>query len=73
MFEADEEFMALVPEVDNALNTHGLSYDAVIDLFDNRHADHWVERVYNQDAQYKVHRTFIENLANNLFYVARQT
>jgi len=67
MFEADEEFMALVPKVDNALSTHGLSYDAVIDLFDNRHANYWVERVYNQDAQYKYIGPFTENIANNLF------
>ena len=67
LLEADVEFMSLVPEIDNAMNTHGLSYNAVIELFDTKQADPWVERVYNQDAQYKYIGTFVENTANNLF------
>ena len=34
--------MSIVPEIDNAMNTHGLSYNAVIELFDNKQADYWV-------------------------------
>lgn len=67
MFENDEEFMRIVPEVDLALTTYKLKYDEVINLLDRDHADHWVERVYNQDAQYKYVSTFTENKANNLY------
>lgn len=67
MFEADEEFMSLVPIVDNALTTAGLTYNNVITLFNDKQADHWVERVYNQDAQYKYIGLFTQSNVNNLY------
>ena len=67
MFEADEEFMALVPIVDNALTTAGLTYNNVITLFNDKQADYWVERVYNQDAQYKYIGLFTQSNVNNLY------
>lgn len=53
MLEADTEFMGIVKEMDRALYTVGISYDNVIKVLDKEQADKWVERVYNQDAQYK--------------------
>ena len=53
MLEADSEFMAIVRVVDNALYSAGLTYKAVLDMFNNKQSGQWVERVYNEDAQYK--------------------
>lgn len=67
MLEADEEFMSIVREVDNALYIAGLSYDKVIDVFDNKQSNKWCERIYNQDAQYKYIGPFSDRGVNNLF------
>lgn len=67
MLEADEEFMSIVREVDNALYIAGLSYDKVIDIFDNKQSNKWCERIYNQDAQYKYIGPFSDRGVNNLF------
>ena len=65
--EADEEFMRIVSEVDTALYMAGLSYEKVIDMFDNQQAGKWCERVYNQDAQYKYVGPYTDSGINNLF------
>lgn len=65
--EADEEFMKLVSDVDNALFTAGLSYANVIEMFDNEQSDKWCERVYNQDAQYKYIGPYTDSNVNNLY------
>lgn len=65
--EADDDFLTIVKEVDQALYVAGLRYDNVIDMFDNQQADKWVERVYNQDAQYKYIGPFAEKGTDNLF------
>ena len=67
MLEADEEFNKIVSAVDNALYSAGISYINTIKIFDEEQADKWVERVYNQDAQYKYIGPFIEKGVNNLF------
>lgn len=67
MLEADDEFMSIVREVDQALFSAGLSYDKVIDMFDSKQAGKWCERIYNQDAQYKYIRPFTDRGINNLF------
>lgn len=67
MLEADEEFNAIVSAVDNALYSAGISYINTIKIFDDEQADKWVERVYNQDAQYKYVGPYIEKGVNNLF------
>ena len=67
MLENDEEFMQIVSIVDNALYSSGISYLNTIDIFDNQQADKWVERVYNQDAQYKYIGPYTEKGINNLF------
>lgn len=67
MLEADDEFMSIVREVDQALFSAGLSYDKVIDMFDTKQAGKWCERIYNQDAQYKYIRPFTDRGINNLF------
>ena len=67
MLEADEEFNKIVSAVDNALYSAGISYINTIRVFDDEQADKWVERVYNQDAQYKYIGPFIEKGVNNLF------
>lgn len=65
--EADEEFMRIVSEVDNALYMAGLTYEKAIDMFDNQQAGKWCERIYNQDAQYKYLNPFTDSGINNLF------
>ena len=67
MLEADEEFNKIVSAVDNALYSAGISYINTIRIFDDEQADKWVERVYNQDAQYKYIGPFVEKGVNNLF------
>ena len=68
MFEADSQFMeVIVPLVDYALTTAGLTYNKVIELFNDKQAEHWVERVYNQDARYKYIDLFTSTGENNLF------
>ncbi len=67
MLEADEEFMRIVIEVDQALYIAGLSYAGVIDMFDDKQAGKWCERIYNQDAEYKYISPFTDRGVNNLF------
>ena len=67
LLEADDEFMAIVRQVDEALYVAGLRYDNVISMFDEEQAGKWVERVYNQDAQYKYIGPYAEKGVNNLF------
>lgn len=67
LLEADEEFMQIVASVDNALYSAGISYEEAIKTFDVEQAGKWVERVYNQDAQYKYVGPFVNNGINNLF------
>lgn len=65
--EADDEFMAIVAQVDQALYTAGLKYTETIDMFDNEQSAKWCERVYNKDAQYKYVVPYNEKGTNNLF------
>lgn len=65
--EADTEFMDIVSIVDNALYSAGLRYDEVIAMFNDEQADKWVERVYNQDAEYKYLLPYVNQATNNLF------
>lgn len=67
LLEADAEFMAIVRQVDEALYVAGLRYDNVIKMFDEEQAGKWVERVYNQDAQYKYIGPYAKKGVNNLF------
>ena len=67
MLEADSEFNRIVSIVDNALYSSGISYQNTIRIFDNEQADKWVERVYNQDAQYKYVSPYVEKGVDNLF------
>ena len=39
--EADDEFMRIVSEVDNALYIAGLTYEKTVDMFDNKQASKW--------------------------------
>lgn len=67
LLEADEEFKNLVSEMDNALYSAGISYANTIKVFDEDQADKWVEKVYNQDAQYKYIGPYVEKGIDNLF------
>ena len=67
LLEADKEFMAIVPMVDEALYIAGLTYENVIKMFDEEQAGKWVERVFNQDALYKYVGPFVERGVDNLF------
>lgn len=63
----DAEFMEIVSIVDNALYSAGLRYEEVISVFNREQADKWVERVYNQDAEYKYLLPYVNQATNNLF------
>ena len=67
MLEADEEFMRIVSQVDNALYSAGISYANTVRIFDEEQADKWVEKVYNQDAMYKYVSPYTDKGINNLF------
>ena len=67
MLEADYEFRDIVSAVDNALYSAGISYANTIRIFDEEQADKWVEKVYNQDAQYKYVGPYVEKGIDNLF------
>ena len=67
LLEADSEFMDIVKVVDNALFSAGLRYDRVIEMFNDEQAAKWVERVYNQDAEYKYLLPYANAGTNNLF------
>ena len=67
MLEADEEFMKIVRTVDNALYSAGISYNECVRIFDEEQADKWVERVYNQDSEYKYVGPYVNQGINNLF------
>lgn len=67
MLEADEEFKNIVSSIDNALYSAGISYANTIKVFDEEQADKWVEKVYNQDAQYKYVGPYVEKGIDNLF------
>ena len=67
MLEADDEFKDIVSAVDNALYSAGISYANTIRIFDEEQADKWVEKVYNQDAQYKYVGPYVEKGIDNLF------
>ena len=66
-FTNDSEFIEIVSIVDNALYSAGLRYDEVIAEFNEGQADKWVERVYNQDAEYKYLLPYVNQATNNLF------
>lgn len=59
--EADEEFMNVVAETDRNLysSVNGLSYQNAIDMYNNKQAGKWCERIYNMDAQTKYIDTYI--------------
>lgn len=67
MLEQDNEFMNIVQKVDIALYIAGLKYADVIDMFDNKQAGAWSQRVYNYDATYKYLNPYTRNGVNNLF------
>ena len=67
MLEADTEFMEIVKMMDNALYSAGVSYKECVRIFDEEQADKWVERVYNQDSEYKYVGPYVNQGINNLF------
>ena len=67
MLEADTEFMEIVKKIDNALYSAGVSYKECVRIFDEEQADKWVERVYNQDSEYKYVGPYVNQGINNLF------
>lgn len=67
MLEQDDEFINIVQKVDIALYIAGLKYADVIDMFDNKQAGAWSQRVYNYDATYKYLNPYTRNGINNLF------
>lgn len=53
LLEADREFMDIVKAVDSALGSAGMTYESMIDMYENKQTKQWCERIYNRDAQLK--------------------
>lgn len=51
--EADEEFMEIVKVVDQALFNAGLTYNNVINMFNEEQSGKWSERLHNYDYNFK--------------------
>lgn len=51
--EADEDFMAVVRIVDQALYDAGLTYPKVIEMFNVKQSSQWPERLHNYDYNFK--------------------
>jgi len=73
LLEACEEFMNLVPVVDQALYSArkgtkdvGLSFDNVIRMFNVEQASRWCETIYNEDSNYKYINPYRNNSVNQL-------
>ncbi len=73
LLEGCDEFMELVPTVDQALYNArkgtedvGISYSNVIKMFNTKQAGQWCERVYNEDSNYKYINPFKNNSVNHL-------
>ena len=47
-------------DIDAMLKTGGLTYNAVIDMFNEKQQNSWCERVYNADAQFKYIGTYTD-------------
>jgi len=65
-FEMDPECIALARQIDGALYTAGLTYENVINMFNNLQAGRWAEAIYNQDAQYKYIGPYVNQNLNYL-------
>lgn len=66
MLESDEEFMGIVRIVDNALYSANLTLKNALDMFNIEQSAKWVERVYNEDAQYKYVTPYADKGVNYL-------
>ena len=54
LLEADSDFMDKVQQVANAMVTSGvLTYDIALDMFNNKQAGTWSERLYNNSEMFK--------------------
>lgn len=51
--EQSERFMQIVVQVDMAFYASGLTYDTVIDYYDNKARNMWCESIYNENQFYK--------------------
>jgi hypothetical protein len=59
--------MEIVCKVDAALYQAGLTLALVLAMFDDKQADMWCERIFNEDAQYKYISPYVDKGINNLF------
>lgn len=53
LFEADSECMALARQIDAILFSAGLTYEKVLEMFDDKQSSQWCERIYNENGRYK--------------------
>ena len=66
-FEADDECMAMVRTIDNALYSAGLTYANLLKTFDEEQCDKWCERIYNDNGIYKYITPFKEKGSEVLY------
>ena len=53
LFEADSECIDLARQIDAVLFNAGLTYENVLQMFDNNQSGQWCERIYNENGRYK--------------------
>lgn len=64
--EADEEFMTIVRDVDEALYRAGLTYNNTVKMFNEKQANMWCERILNDDAKKKYVDQYTQEDKNHL-------
>ena len=64
--EADDEFMTIVRDMDDAIYRAGLSYDETIKMFNEKQATMWCEHILNDDAKIKYVSQYTDKGNNHL-------
>ena len=64
--EADDEFMTIVRDMDDAIYRAGLTYNAVVKMFNDKQATMWCEKILNDDAKKKYIDQFTDYNNNHL-------
>lgn len=64
--EADDEFMTIVRDVDDAIYRAGLTYNNTITMFNDKQATMWCEHILNDDAKIKYVSQYTDKNNNHL-------
>ncbi len=64
--EADDEFMTIVRDMDDAIYRAGLNYNDTIKMFNDKQATMWCEHILNDDAKIKYVNQYTQKNNNHL-------